>query len=287
MTLFENNAIVNSDLFDSLRDVNDNLVSGSGSGEQNRRISLAGKSFRKIVNGEEVYVSEENNMNMVILNAAKLSRTYYEGTYTPGNVTPPVCWSADTKEPSPDVPEDQRQAKRCLDCPQNVKGSGQGESRACRFAQRIAVALEGQLDEVYQLQIPATSIFGTAKDGNMPMQAYANFLNSHNVPAIAVVTNMRFDKGANVPKLFFKAVRPLDEAELEQVVPLKDDPATLKAIALTVAQTDKVDHFTPKEEVAAKSEKPVKEPTKVVTKKAAPAPDSDDDLSSIIDDWDD
>ena len=283
MTLFENNAIVNSDLFKSLRDVNDNLLSGSGGGERNRRISLAGNAFREIVNGEEVHVSDENNMNMVILNAAKISRTYYEGTYSPGTVSPPVCWSADTEAPSPDVPEEQRQAKRCLECPQNVKGSGQGESRACRYGQRIAVALEGQLDKVYQLQLPATSIFGTAKDGNMPMRAYANFLNSHNVPAIAVVTNMRFDKNANVPKLFFKAVRPLDEAELNQVVALKDDPATLKAITLTVAQTDKVDHFTPKEEVKAK----VDEPKKVVTKKAAPEPEEEGSLSSIIDDWDD
>ena len=64
---------------------------------------------------------------------------------------------------------------------------------------------------------------------------------------------------------------------------MKDDPATLKAITLTVAQTDKVDHFTPKEEVKAK----VDEPKKVVTKKAAPEPEEEGSLSSIIDDWDD
>jgi hypothetical protein len=298
ITLFENNALANSDLFKELRDVNNNLLSGSGGGEQNRRISLNGKSFREIVNGEEVSVSDENNMNMVIVNAAKISRSFYDGVYDPKNPTPPTCWSADTTAPAPEVPEDQRQAKRCMDCPQNVKGSGQGEGRACRYAQRIAVALEGQLDKVYQLQLPATSVFGAAKDGNMPMQAYANFLNAHNTPAIAVITNVRFDKGSSVPKLFFKAVRPLDEEELQQVVALKDSPATLKAITFTVAQTDGVDKPAPKAEAPKKKEEPkplfdneeeapVEEPTKVV-KKTAPAPSGDDgDLSSIIDNWDD
>lgn len=297
VTLFENNAIANSDLFKSLQGVNDNLLSGSGGGEQRRRISLNGGKFREFVNGEQVSVSKEDNLNVVIVNAAPISRTYYEGTYDPQNPTPPKCWSADTNAPSPDVPQEQRQASRCMDCPQNIKGSGQGESRACRFAQRIAVALEGQLDKVYQLQLPATSIFGDGKDGKMPMQAYARFLSAHNTPAVAIITNMRFDENSSTPKLFFKAVRPLDEQELKTVVEMKDHPDTLKAITLTVAQTDGTDKSAsapapaPKKEepksLFASDDEPVEEPTKVV-KKSAPAPTADDgDLSSIIDNWDD
>jgi len=297
VTLFENNAIANSDLFKSLQGVNDNLLSGSGGGEQRRRISLNGGKFREFVNGEQVSVSKEDNLNVVIVNAAPISRTYYEGTYDAQNPTPPKCWYADTNAPAPDVPQEQRQASRCMDCPQNIKGSGQGESRACRFAQRIAVALEGQLDKVYQLQLPATSIFGDGKDGKMPMQAYARFLSAHNTPAVAIITNMRFDENSSTPKLFFKAVRPLDEQELKTVVEMKDHPDTLKAITLTVAQTDGTAKAAPapapapkKEEpksLFASDDEPVEEPTKVV-RKSAPAPSADDgDLSSIIDNWDD
>jgi len=297
VTLFENNAIANSDLFKSLQGVNDNLLSGSGGGEQRRRISLNGGKFREFVNGEQVSVSKEDNLNVVIVNAAPISRTYYEGTYDAQNPTPPKCWSADTNAPAPDVPQEQRQASRCMDCPQNIKGSGQGESRACRFAQRIAVALEGQLDKVYQLQLPATSIFGDGKDGKTPMQAYARFLSAHNTPAVAIITNMRFDENSSTPKLFFKAVRPLDEQELKTVVEMKDHPDTLKAITLTVAQTDGTAKAAPapapapkKEEpksLFASDDEPVEEPTKVV-RKSAPAPSADDgDLSSIIDNWDD
>jgi len=302
VTLFENNALANSDLFKSLQDVNDNLLSGSGTGEERRRISLNGGKFREFINGEQVRVSKEDNVNMVIVNAAPISRTYYEGTYDPANPTPPKCWSADTNSPAKEVPEENRQAARCMDCPQNIKGSGQGESRACRFAQRLGVVLEGQLDKVYQLQLPATSVFGDGKDGNMGMQAYARFLSAHNTPAVAIVTNMRFDENSSTPKLFFKAVRPLNEAELQTVVDLKDHPDTIKAITLTVAQTDGVQKETPvalpakqeptkaslfDSEPSEETDDVVEEPKKVATKKATPAPEEDSDLSAIIDNWED
>ena len=298
VTLFENNAIANSELFKDLQDVNSNLLSGAGGGEQRRRISLNGGKFREIVNGEQVLVSKEDNMNVVILNAAKISRSYYEGVYDPSNPTPPKCWSADTNEPAPDVPAENRQASRCMDCPQNIKGSGQGESRACRFAQRLAVALEGNLDKVYQLQLPATSVFGEARDSNMPMQAYAKFLSAHNTPAIAIVTNMRFDENSSTPKLFFKAVRPLDEDELKTVVRMKDHEDTIKAITFTVTQTDGASKSPAKISAPEKKEEPktlfdnednasIEEPTKIV-KKTAPPPSADEGtLSSIIDSWDD
>jgi hypothetical protein len=296
ITLFENNPLANTDLFKELQEVNNNLLSGVGG--YRRRISLNGGKFREFVNGEQVSVSKEDSMNMVIVNAAKVSRQYYEGNYDPQNPTAPKCWSADTEAPAPEVPADQRMASRCTDCKMNIKGSGQGESRACRFGQRIAVALEGELDKVYQLQLPATSVFGAAKDGNMPMRAYAQFLTAHNTPAIAVMTNMRFDESSSVPKLFFKAVRPLDEEELKTVVEMKDHPDTLEAITLTVAQTDGVDKSVPKADAPKEKEEPkplfdneeeapVEEPTKVA-KKTAPAPSGGiDDLSSIIDNWDD
>lgn len=191
-------------------------------------------------------------------------------------------------------------APRCMDCPMNIKGSGQGESRACRFQQRLAVALEGQLDKVYQMQLPATSVFGKGDDGKMPMQAYARFLNEHDTPPIAVVTEMYFDDDSDVPKLFFKPVRPLEEAELQQVASLLEHPDTKRAITFSVAK--------PKEEggVSAALTKPEPEPNKVkkakvkvdegdepeepkkVAKKSDDASSGEDpELDAIVDAWDD
>lgn len=297
MTLFGNgNPLVNSDLFKSLQDMNKTLAGGSGGG--GKRISLKGRRFRMIVDGEQISVSKEDSMNVVVVNAAAVSRTYYEGTYDPNNPTAPSCWSVDTRVPSPDVPAEQRKASRCADCPMNVKGSGQsGNSRACRFNQRLAITLEGKPDEVYQLQLPATSIFGEAVNGQMPMQAYAKLLNAHNTPIIAVMTQMTFDENAEQPKLFFKPVRPLNEEELEAAVKAKDSEEAIKAITLTVAQTDGV-----QKQGKAISEQPstkkdfkvededgevVEEPKKVEVKKTKDEPKPAADLSSLVDAWDD
>lgn len=302
LDLFKGNALVNGDLFKSLMDANKKMAGGTGA--SGRRISIRGSRFRMMVDGEQVSVSKESTMNMVVVDAASIARTYYEGTFDPENPSAPTCWSADTRTPSDDVPEDQRMASRCTDCPMNVKGSGQGDTRACRFSQRLAVMLEGETDQVYQLQLPATSLFGAAEGGNMGLQAYIKYLSAHNTPAIAVMTEMRFDDDATAPKLYFKPVRALDEEELQAAIALRDSDEAKKAIEFTVAQTDAVQkkpEAEPKKEAAKAKPKPepkaeeptaeaeVEEPTKV---EKAPKPKADpvksaDALADVLDNWDD
>jgi hypothetical protein len=297
MTLFgAGNPLANSDLFKSLRDMNKTLAGGGGGG--GKRISIKGNKFRLFVDGEQVSVSKEDHLNIVVVNVAAVSRTYYEGTYDPNNTAAPTCWSADTKAPSPDVPADQRKASRCTDCPMNVKGSGQGDSRACRYNQRLAITLEGKPDEVYQLQLPATSLFGDGKNGKMPMQAYAKFLDAHDTPIIAVMTKMSLDENSETPKLFFSPVRPLTEKELNEAVAVRDSEDAIKAITLTVAQTDGVKKkdsaagtksYNPaKEKIIVDDEDEIEEPKKVEAKKMAMAgAGAKPDLSAIVTEWDD
>ena len=201
---------------------------------ERRRISISGSKFREYVNGEQGTVYDDT-LNVVILNAAKISRSYYAGNYDASNPTSPKCWSADTSAPAPEVKQEDRQAHRCMDCPQNIKGSGSGTSRACRFAQRLAVVMENDFTKVYQLQLPATSLFGKAKEGKMPMQAYAQYLSSHNTPALSVITECAFDRGSAVPKLFFKAVRPLGEEEVGLVVSMAESQEAKEAISMSIS----------------------------------------------------
>lgn len=299
LDIFKGNALVNSDLFQSLMDMNKKMAGGSGAA--GKRISIRGGKFRMVVDGEQVSVSKSDTMNMVILNAADISRTYYEGAFDPENPSAPTCWSADTRAPSADVPEENRKAARCADCPMNVKGSGQGESRACRFSQRLAVALENEMDTVYQLQLPATSIFGEAKGSDMGLQSYIKYLSVHKTPAIAVMTEMKFDDQSATPKLYFRPVRGLDEPELKQALESRESDDTKKAIAFTVSQTDGV------KAKAAELPKPKPQPAPVEVddvidesddggepvkvSKAKPAPKVEektaDKLASIVDGWDD
>lgn len=279
-------------MFQKLMAVSNKLAGGSaptGKGGY-PRISIKGGKFRKIVNGEQVYVSRDNEMNIVIVSSSDIGRTFYEGQYNPENPAPPKCWSRDSKRPAEDVPEDQRMCTNCADCPMNVKGSGNGNARACRFGMQLAVAIEGELGSIYKLALPATSIFGSAEGGRMPMQAYGKYLAANNTPSPAIVTQMYFDENSEVPKLFFKAVRPLEDEELNTILPLVDAPETKAAITMTVAQADglqpkKLEASAP---ITPESEE-VEEPKKVKAKTTAPEPkeNASSDLTAVIGEWDD
>lgn len=298
MTLFKSNASTLA-LLQNLDDDLTTKIAGSGG---SRRISIEGNVFREFIGGKEVRVSEERSMQIVIINAAPVSRTFYAGTYVKGQKMKPTCWSSDTQSPDPAVPSDQRQASHCKDCKQNIKGSAsQGEGRACRFSQRMAVALvtsDGLDENVYQISLPATSVFGDPEGQKMPLQAYGRYLKANNTHVISVVTEMRFDPNGQM-KLVFKPLRALAEPELRAAIALRDHPDTKKAITLTVSQMDSDDKpaaiappapapvpTKPKAEKVVAEE--VDEPKKVV-KKSAPAaePAEKADLADIVGDWDD
>lgn len=238
MTLFENGSkgvAIPKHLKDKMMEVNKRL---KGGGDTYRRISLRGSRFRQIIDGDQRTVSKDNQMNVVIIAAAPLARNYFEGEYDPDSPAPPTCWSADTNVPHPDVPEEDRQSDRCATCPQNVKGSGQGKSRACRFNQRTVVAIEDDLDTLYQLQLPAASIFGKPENGRMPMNAYAKMLDENEVPLNCVVTELSFDEDAEAPKLFFKPLYPLGEEDIAHVFEISEGEEVKRLLDTPAAKLD-------------------------------------------------
>ena len=196
-----------------------------------RRISIRGNKFTRLVGADEA-PTDGDEYEVVVVNAAPISRSYYEGQYDPDKSVFPTCWSSNTQTPSADVPPEQRQAARCMDCSNNIRGSGFGSSRACRFSQQLAVVPRDKLQEIYQIRLPATSIFGESRGGHMPMQAYAKFLQNHKTPAITVLTKMYFDPDSGIPKLFFKPVRSLRDEELNVVSDMIEHPDTIQAITM-------------------------------------------------------
>ena len=212
----------------------------AGSGATGKRVSIRGSVFRLVVDGKEVSKIEERYLDTVIVEAAThISRTYYSGQYDPENPAPPDCWSADGNAPDKSVEDPE--SDRCTTCPQNVKGSGRGESRACRYNQRIAIVLADDIEgSVMQMQLPAASIFGREENGNMPLQTYGRSLAAQNINPNMVITRMRFDTASESPKLFFKAMRWLTDDEYAAAVEQGKSGDAKKAITMTVAQTDGV-----------------------------------------------
>ena len=251
-----------------------------------KSISIEGGVWRMIVGGEEIAKNEDRAMNFVVVNGSpNVSRVFYSGKYVKGEASSPACFSADGKAPDPTAVSPQSSA--CATCPLNVEGAGDGRSRACRYFQRIAVALEGDIGgNVYRLQLPAKSIFGKPIGEKMPFQAYARFLAGHGVPMKCVVTEARFDTSQSVPVLTFRSVRPLTRDEWELSVQQGSTPDALQAIETKFAAPTKraaapaalPNTFTP--EATAHMSEPTKRESK---KDAPPAPPKD--LNSVLSAW--
>lgn len=244
-----------------------------GGGQSGKRVSIKGGVFRLVVDGKEVASIEERHLDVIIVNAAsKVNRTFYEGTYDEANPAPPACWSADGDKPDPAVKKPQFQ--NCANCPQNVKGSGQGDTRACRFSQRLAVVLANDPSgDVMQLSLPATSIFGKAEGENMPLQEFARKLSAQGVDPTMVVTRMKFDTRVQMPKLFFKPLRWLTEDEYAATSVQGNSDDAIKAITFTVSQMDNVQVAEP----APLAGKPPTKPAQ--TKAAAPVAPAEEEES--------
>lgn len=283
ITLFKSGSVVP----DYLREAADSTtkdIAGSSGGKQ---ISIKGGVWRMIVGGEEVAKNEDRAMNFVVIAAGKgVTRTYYAEKYEEGKDVRPACWSAEGEKPSPDVPNPQ--SSSCATCPQNIEGSGEGKSRACRYSKRLAVALENDITgNIYRMSVPAKSYFGKADGDKMPLQAFGKFLAGHGIPITGIVTEARFDTSEAVPVLKFRAVRPLTREEWENAKAQSQTEDARQAIDFKMVPSKSEAGNAPALPAAFK-EAPAaveaKEPVKRTTKKAEAAP-ATKDVSSILSDW--
>jgi hypothetical protein len=260
------------------------MGSGVSSGPSIKRISIKGSVFRMMVEGKEVAKNEDRAMNIVIVGAAQHnSRSFYEGTFAEGQGAKlPDCFSDNGTSPNPK--SEKPQSATCKDCPQNVDGShSSGRGRACRFSRRLAVLLENdQQGDVFQLTLPAQSIFGKGEDGKMPLEAYVKLLGTNNVSVTSVVTEMRFDTSSATPKLTFKAVRYLEEDEFANSQTKGRTPEAKAAIGQTAGAIDGAVPAAIAAPKPAAVEEATPEPVKRAKKTEAETPK---DINAVLDDW--
>jgi hypothetical protein len=177
----------------------------------------------------------------------------------------------------------------------NVKGSGQGESKACRFSQRLAVVLANDIQgDVMQLNLAATSIFGKEEGDKRPLQAYARYLAAQNINPETLVTRLRFDTKAAVPKMFFQPVRWLEDDEYTVAVKKGESVEAKQAVTMSVPKaSDKplqIEGSKPKAKAApVESEESVDEPEvrKSAPKTSAVPAKKTGSLAATVEEWDD
>lgn len=295
MTLFKSGSVI-PDYLREASDATTKDIAGSSGGKQ---ISIKGGVWRMVVGGEEVAKNEERSMNIVVISAGKgVSRTFYADKYEEGKDIKPSCWSAEGVVPNEEVQEPQ--SKTCATCPQNIEGSGEGKSRACRYSKRLAVALENDVGgNIYRLSVPAKSYFGKADGDKMPLQAYGKFLSGHGIPITGVVTEARFDTSEAVPVLKFRAVRPLarEEWELAKAQSMTEDAMQAVEFKMVPSKNDNKQAALPaafkEAPVPAKEEAPAKvqaeevaEPVKRAPAKAKAEPAAaPKNVADILSDW--
>lgn len=270
----------------------------AGSSTNSRRITMNKGVFRRMVNGKEAGKVKDGFINVIIINALpKVSRQYYAAPYDPDAApTLPDCWSnlGDVPDPKAANP----QAANCASCPQNIEGSSaNGKSRACKFQRRIALLLENDMSgDVYQMNIPAASLFGKGSGNTHPFESYSKFLPANGESIDRVVTEIRFDEEETADVLKFTAVRHLSDDEMDVVAAAQATAESKNAVALTVAQQDGVRQLPVGAKPAAKpvfeaveeDEPVIEEPVKRASKKAEVPPAAPKAaLSDVISAWSD
>jgi hypothetical protein len=153
--------------------------------------------------------------------------------------------------------------------------------------------LEGDANgDVYQMNIPAASLFGKGSGNIHPFESYLKFLPANGESIDRIVTQIAFDEEETADVLKFSPVRHLSDEEIDIVESAQATPESKNVVQLTVAQQDKVVALPPavkiKKEVEAEvAEDPIEEPVKRTSKKVEAAPVAKGNLADVVNAWSD
>ena len=255
------------------------------------RIVFNGKgSWEMKLGSESQKHIESKDLNVIIIGVApQVSRAFYEDAYSPGFAKPPVCWSADSIKPSHAITSPQ--AATCAACQKNIKAVG--GSKPCRFFRRIAVVSPDDITgQIYQMQLPATTIFPQTSGTKMAFNGYVKFLNSKNTPIDRVVTQMYFDEEVSYGKLYFTAVEFVSAETTKILETLVDAPEIQEAITTSYASKSTEDAasttgFVAPSAVPTPADSPKEKPVVKTRVKKKVAPIEEAALGDIMDNWSD
>lgn len=291
VTIFQNKSVATNGS-NELSDLAKSFLTTTSSNQSRRIQTNTNGTFKKIINGEQIGGAVRGEFKAVIIGALpKVSRIFYKSKFDPSKeATLPNCWS--NLGDKPEEASSDKQSANCATCPQNIKGSGENDSRACKYQRRVSLLLENEFHgEVYQFNIPAKSLFGKGDKNVHPFESYIKYVISNNESPDRVVTKIAFDPDADTMELNFSAERILSQDEFEVVKAAQQRPETERYTKITVAQTDGVKKapVSIEKPKVVRAEEPedevIAEPVKKENKKAAAKPKAKDDLAEVLDAW--
>ena len=184
----------------------------------------------------------------------------------------------------------------------NIKGSGMGNSKACRYSRRIAVLLEDDFGtplegEVYQMNLASKSLFGESpSDNTHTFENYVKYLGNNGKSLDWYITKLSFNEDNDNQSLLFTPVEHIKRGHYDVVTKVGNTPMVQKMITMTPyqAQTGKANSLPAPAAPAPQASTPkavaeeIPEPTKRESKKAeVPSPAAKRDLDSVLKAWGD
>lgn len=251
-----------------------------------KRIVPKNGIFRLVVGGEEMG-KMKGELNAVVVNASPhVGRIFYAKAWSPDSEpTAPDCFSNDGRVP--DAKAANPQARNCNDCPNNVKGSGQGQSKACRYSRRIAVLLEQDFGtslegEVYQMNLASKSLFGDGANDMLTFENYSKHLQSNGKSIDYVVTKIAFNENNDNQSVLFTPSRYINREEYGVITKVASNEQVKAMVLMTPSQADGVSKAP-----ALVAPAPQEEPTKRPSKKADAEPTTKASLADVVSAWSD
>lgn len=265
-----------ADVPDFLKDAGvSELTKTLAGGDRIKRIVPKNGIFSLVV-GKDTISRVKDELSVIIVNASpKVGRIFYMKQWDPnGEPTAPDCFSNDGN--APDAKAAKPQAHTCNECPQNIKGSGQGNTKACRFSRRLAVMLEqdfgGPLEgEVYQMNLAALSLFGEGPGDRYTFEEYVKYLKNNGRSVDHMVTKVTFNEDNDNQGMLFAPMRYVNQHEYKLGQAKAVTPEVQKIVVYTPFQADMAGRGQP-----ALAAPPTSEATKVIhTPAPASAPAAD------------
>ena len=302
-----NITILNEDLPDFLQTAGVSNLTRQLAGKSGvKRIVPKNGIFRKTVGGEEMG-KVKGNLHAVIVNASPaVGRIFYAKQWSPdAEPTAPDCFSNDGR--TPDAASVSPQAERCDGCQQNIKGSGQGNSKACRYSRRIALVLEEDFGtslegSVYQMNLASKSLFGeSVGDNTHTFENYSKYLSNNGKSLDYVITQVSFNEDNDNQSVLFTPTKYINKSQYAVTSKVANTPEVLKMVVMTPYQADMTGKPAKLEAPKSLGEAFEKEDAKALSKaradaidepikrpaKTAPTPVTKKDLDSVVKAWSD
>lgn len=285
-------SVMTQDLPDFLREAGVSALTKQLAGKTGvARIVPKNGIFRKVVGGEEMGKAK-GPLNAIIVNASPyVGRIFYVKQWSPdAEPTAPDCFSNDGR--APDASAANPQSDRCDSCPQNIKGSGQGQSKACRYSRRLAVLLEEDFGtalegRVYQMNLASKSLFGDSKSDKVhTFDNYCKFLANNGKSLEHFVTTISFNEDNDNQSVLFSALDYVNRQQFNvaQKVAVADE--VKRMVVMTPYQAD-ASGRAPKQIESKPTVTVEAEPVKREIKKPAETPTEKKDLNAVLKAWTD